>query len=279
MRCAPAYGGHRRRATLALASSFRLAGVHAQQAGFPVLRGVDLDIHDEVPVALLGPSGAGKTSLLRLLGGTLLPSQGEAQLLDVNPRIASPAELRDLRRRVGFVHQDLALVPNLRVLPNVLAGRLGRFGLLGALRHLLWPSPTTKAQVFALLEELGIEEKLFEPVRNLSGGEAQRVALARALYQEPSVLLADEPVASVDPSRARSVLELLLQVARDRSIPLVVSLHQADLAKEYFPRLVGLRQGRVLFDCAREEVRAADWDALYETAEDGAERPGVALPS
>ena len=199
-------------------------------------------------------------------------------MLGVDPVQASNAQLRALRSRIGFVHQDLALVPNLRVLQNVLAGRLGRWGLWSALRALLWPGRSAKTDVFKLLAELGIEEKIFEPVANLSGGEAQRVALARALFQEPSVLLADEPVASVDPSRARSVLELLLRVARDRKLPLVVSLHQADLAREFFPRLVGMRAGRIVFDRDRSEVSDADWEALYSQDEVQADAFDLAAP-
>ncbi|HPF15756.1 MAG TPA: ATP-binding cassette domain-containing protein, partial [Planctomycetota bacterium] len=115
-------------------------------------------------------------------------------------------------------------------------------------------------------EELGIGDKLFERTEVLSGGEAQRVALARALYQRPAVLLADEPIAAVDPARSRALLELMTQVAQTRGLPLVVSLHQAELAQEFFPRLVGLRAGKVVFDLPSAQVGPDQRNALYALA-------------
>jgi len=243
-----------------------LRDLAASQEGFPVLRGIDLSIGAHERVALLGPSGAGKTSLLRVLGATLLPSAGSASILGTELTGAREATLRGLRSRIGFVHQDHALVPNLRVLQNVLAGRLGQQGWAGALRSLLWPSREQKLEVLGLLEELGIGDKLFERTEVLSGGEAQRVALARALYQRPAVLLADEPIAAVDPARSRALLELMTQVAQTRGLPLVVSLHQAELAQEFFPRLVGLRAGKVVFDLPSAQVGPDQRNALYALA-------------
>ncbi|MEZ6004206.1 MAG: ATP-binding cassette domain-containing protein [Planctomycetota bacterium] len=242
----------------------QLDGLHAQAGGFPLLSGVDLGVQAGEQVALLGPSGAGKTSLLRVLGGSLLPTHGHARILGCDVESATSADLRNTRAHIGFVHQDLALIPTLRVLQNVLAGRLGRGGTLAAMRALLWPSKAQRLDVLALLDRLGIGDKLYERLESLSGGEQQRVALARALYQEPKVLLADEPIAAVDPARARSVLELLTAVARERNLALVVSLHQADLAREFFPRLVGLRAGRVVFDRPAGAISDAEWAELYD---------------
>ncbi len=242
---------------------FELNGLHATQDGYPVLRGVSLRIQKGENVALLGPSGAGKTSMLRVLAATNLPSQGSATVLGQDLASAKQKDLRGVRSRIGFVHQDLALVPTLRVIQNVLAGRLGSMSWSQALRSLLWPSQTQKLQALALLDELGIGDKLFQRTASLSGGEQQRVALARALYQEPDALLADEPIASVDPTRARSLLELMTRVASERGLPLVVSLHQAELAQEFFGRLIGMRAGQILFDLPADRVQAQQLHELY----------------
>jgi phosphonate transport system ATP-binding protein len=217
-------------------------------------------------VAFVGPSGAGKTTLLRLLNGTVRPSAGTVAV-DGRPLAAlPPAELRRLRARIGFVHQDFGLVPNLRVLHNVLAGRLGAQSFLGSLRCFLVPPRRAVVEVHALLERVGIPEKLYEPARRLSGGQRQRVAVARALFQRPGALLADEPVSSVDPARARDTVGLLVEVCRERGLTLVVSLHDLGLAREFFPRLVGVRRGRIAFDRASAAMAEEEFAALYDLA-------------
>ena len=238
--------------------------------GRPVLRRVNLGVRAGETVALVGPSGAGKTTLLRLLNGTLVPTGGEVRFEGRALSGLGPSELRRVRARVGFVHQDHSLVPNLRVSQNVVSGALGRRGLLGAVRALVWPARPDLERAHALLEDLGIADKLFARTDTLSGGEQQRVAVARALFQEPAALLADEPVASVDPARARSLIELLRGLAQDRGLALLVSLHDLALAREFFPRLVGLRGGRVAFDGRPTDISEAQFTALYRLeAENG----------
>jgi len=199
------------------------------------------------------------------MSGARFPNSGRVQLGRVafSELSARPKELRRLRARVGVVHQDFALVPNLRVIQNVVSGGLSRRGFWGALRSLTFPGKATSQEVHGLLQRLGIAEKLYQRTDTLSGGQQQRVALARALYQDPCVLLADEPVASVDPARARAVLELILQVAEERGLSIVVSLHDAELARALFPRVVGMREGRIYFDRATSELDAADFQQLY----------------
>jgi phosphonate transport system ATP-binding protein len=221
-------------------------------------------------LALVGPSGSGKTTLLRLLNASLAPTSGAVCVDDQRLDALSPAELRAVRARIGFVHQDLALVPNVRVLANVLSGRIGRQSFLASARSLVWPARAEVERAAAILERVGIGEKLYQRTDSLSGGQRQRVALARALYQDPAALLLDEPVSSVDPARAQNLVELVTAISREEGITLLVSIHDIELARVCFPRLVGLRAGRVSFDARTDEVEARDLAALY--ALEGLER-------
>lgn len=229
----------------------------------PVLESISLEVGRGEQVAILGPSGAGKTTLLRMLSAGLPPSQGGVRVLDQNPWELKRNGLRRLRSRIGFVHQDHALVPNLRVWQNVAVGRLGRPGGLGHIRRMTLASRSELRDLHNILEQVGIADLMFQRTINLSGGEQQRVAIARSLYQEPALLLADEPVASVDPARAQQVMDLLIGLADSRKIPLVISIHDLELARLNMSRLIGLRQGRVLFDSAPSEVSDGTIKELY----------------
>jgi phosphonate transport system ATP-binding protein len=231
--------------------------------GRAALHAASLLVEPGEALALVGPSGAGKTTLLRLLCGAARPESGSVRVDDVDLDRLGPAALRAVRARIGFVHQDLALVPNLRVSQNVIAGRLGSLGLLASIRAMLLPALGDLERVSGILERVGIGEKLFQRTDSLSGGQRQRVAIARALYQDPRAILADEPVSSVDPARARDTIGLLRSLCAERGLTLVVSLHDLDLAREFFPRLVGLREGRIAFDRRTPEITEAEYDALY----------------
>jgi len=227
------------------------------------VRGVSLSIRPGDVVAVVGPSGAGKTTLLRLMNGTLRPSMGVVAVDGRSLAALSADALRRVRASIGFVHQDLALVPNLRVVQNVMAGRLGRMGFFASLRAMLFPPHADLERAHAILTRVGIGEKLFARTDTLSGGQQQRVAIARALFQEPEALLADEPVSSVDPARARDTVALMTSVSRERGLTLVMSLHNLELAREFFPRLVGMRAGSVEFDRAAGDVTPHEFRALY----------------
>ena len=244
-------------------AAFELRGTSVVYNGRPALDESNLVVRAGEAVALVGPSGAGKTTLLRLLTAAIRPTRGEVRLEDRALASLSPAELRAARTRIGFVHQDLALVPNIRVSQNVLAGKFGQRSFLGAARSMILPARADLERAAALLARVGIGDKLFQRTDSLSGGQRQRVAIARALFQEPSVLLADEPVSSVDPARARDTVALLRDVSAERGLTLVVSLHDLELAREFFPRLVGLRGGRIVFDRETSGIDAAEYRSLY----------------
>lgn len=246
--------------------SFRLDDVSVRFASETALDGVRLDISPGDIVGLVGPSGAGKTTLLRLLNGTLRPSAGRVLIGDRDLADLSPRQVRQVRSRIGTIHQELSLIPNVRVLRNVLVGRLGRLSLWGAARLLFWPPRRDVHRVHALLERVGIADKLFERTDRLSGGQRQRVAIARALYQRPMALLPDEPLSSLDPARSRDMMGLLLQICREDGLTLVTSLHDLEVARRYLPRLVGLRNGRVVFDRPTDELDDDDFARLYDLA-------------
>lgn len=245
-----------------------------RRGGRAILEHVSLEVARGEVLALVGPSGAGKTTLLRTLQRAVDVDAGEV-LVDGRPLASLDAsELASVRRSIGFVPQDLALVDGLRVSQNVLAGGLAGEGFLSAVRRFFRPPWSELERAHEVLERVGIGELLFQRTSVLSGGERQRAAVARALFQRPRSLLADEPVAAVDPGRARDVLELLLEVARDNGLTLVVSLHDVNLARALFPRIVGLRDGSVAFDAALTTLGDADFDRLF-ALEGSGERAGT----
>jgi phosphonate transport system ATP-binding protein len=197
------------------------------------------------------------------LNASLAPAEGSVRVARRDLAQLDAGELRRVRSTIGFVHQDHSLVPNLRVSQNVIAGSLGRRSFAGAVRSMLWPKQSDLERAAAILARVGIGDKLFQRTDRLSGGERQRVAIARALFQEPSALLADEPVSSVDPARARDTVALLCELSRERGLTLVVSIHDIDLAREFFARLVGLRQGRIVFDRDTQSVTEDELVRLY----------------
>ena len=238
-----------------------LRGVRVVYDGHPALDGFDLDVGAGERVALVGPSGAGKTTALRLCTAGVSPTSGSVAVLGQDLATASPTQLRDVRRRVGTVYQQLHLVGPLRVVHNVNGGRLGSWSRWRALRSLARPVEVDVART--ALARVGIADKLFERTDRLSGGEQQRVALARVLVQEPELILADEPVSSLDPARAEEVMDLLGEVVADRSRTLLVSLHDFTLARRRCDRIVGVREGRVAFDLPAAEVTDDLGAALY----------------
>lgn len=236
-----------------------LRGVNRSFAGATALRDLDLDVPVGQTVALVGPSGAGKTTLLRLLGGLGTPDRGEV-LLHGRP-LAEVRRADDRPAIVGMMQQSFDLVPQLSVKHNVQAGLLGRWSLARSLAALVLPLEHPAAR--RALARVGLEARINDRLALLSGGEQQRVALARLLVQNPAILLADEPISSLDPALSDDLLGLLVGLAHGHERTVVVSLHEPAFAVRHFERVLGMRAGRIMFDRPADEVTQEDLEAVY----------------
>jgi len=240
---------------------FELHHVSKQFGDFAALHDITLTIKSGERVALVGPSGAGKSTLLNLLNGTLLPDTGELRILGENLATLSLQQLRQVQQQIGTVYQQFHLVNSLRVIHNVNAGHLGQWSLLKAAVSLLWPLEVETAT--RALSLVGIPDKLYERTDRLSGGQQQRVALARVLVQNPQAILADEPIASLDPERGREIMNLFQGLTQQMGKTLIVSLHAIEFAYSHCERIVGLREGQILFDLPSTEVTTDMVSTLY----------------
>lgn len=240
----------------------RLRAAGRRFGGQSALSEVDLTVRPGERVAILGSSGAGKSTLLSLLNGSLAPTSGSVEVLGADLPSLSQGGLREVQRRIGTVTQRLDLIDQVRVLHNVNAGRLAGWSAVRGLAALAWPRPDRT--VLDALRWVDLEWAVHERTERLSGGERQRVAIARLLVQEPELVLADEPVSSLDPPRAAEVLRLLRGPTGRTTM--VVTLHQPDLARRHCTRVVGLRGGRVVLDRPVGKLDNADVDQLYQPA-------------
>jgi phosphonate transport system ATP-binding protein len=233
----------------------------ARAGAAPALQGLTLEVATGEQLAVIGPSGAGKTTLLQVLSCAMRPTAGHLQLEGIDPWTLPRRDLQRLRGRLFLAPQVPPLPPRQRVVTSVLAGRLPVMGLMASVRSLFYPSDIPAAH--AALERFDLADKLFERVDRLSGGERQRVGLARALLAPARVWLVDEPLSALDPTRSRQALVALVDEARLRGITLVATLHQVDRALAHFPRIVGLRDGRLAFDLPAAEVTREHLATLY----------------
>jgi phosphonate transport system ATP-binding protein len=220
-------------------------------------------------VAVIGPSGAGKTTLFRLLNGTLRPSAGSLRFHGQDVAALSPRQARAMRRRIGTIHQQSLLVPSLTVLENTLCGALGSWSLLHAVRAAISPTRGDTERAMRALAQVGLTDKRDARADELSGGQQQRVAIARLIMQDPEVILADEPFAALDPALTESIAALLLGLA-SAGRTLVCTLHDVELALTLFPRVIALRRGRVAFDAPSDSISRDALDELYRGAPAGA---------
>jgi len=235
------------------------------QSGTLALKSTSLQFEQARFNVLLGSSGAGKSTLLRCINLLVRPTRGGLSIHGMGDPLSSKAVLRQHRRHTAMIFQQHQLIGRLSALQNVLMGRLGHFS---SLRTLL-PMPRAD-KLFALecLERVGLLEKALERVDNLSGGQQQRVGIARGLVQRPEILLADEPVASLDPAISEQVLSLLHQICREDKLTTVVSLHQVDFARKYADRIVGLNKGTVVFDGTPATLDEAGYRQIYQNTAD-----------
>ena len=212
----------------------------------PVLQIEQLSIAEGERVAVIGASGEGKTTLLRSIRGSARPRHGSIRVLGVDLWAGSRAERQRVNRRIAIIFQQFHLAQRLTVLTNVLCGRLGVTGRLASL--LGWFTEEDRRIAWAAIQEVGLEPLVHQRAEMLSGGEQQRLAVARALAQQPSIILADEPVSSLDPAWAEDVLKMLVGIQAKRRATLVMSLHQPSLALRFASRILALRGARLIFD-------------------------------
>jgi phosphonate transport system ATP-binding protein len=222
--------------------------------GTVALRDVSFQLEDGEFLVIIGLSGSGKSTLLRCINRLIDPTEGQIIWDGVDIAAAEPTQLREIRRQIGMIFQHFNLVKRSNVLTNVLAGRLGYVNPWTSLLH-RFPAGDLEMAMQAL-EQVGIVEQARKRADELSGGQQQRVGIARALMQQPRMILADEPVASLDPVLAHSILGYLEQLNQERGISILCSLHYLDLVQRYATRVIGLRDGRIVYRGSRADIRA-----------------------
>ncbi len=246
--------------------------------GDKALDAVDLAVPSGQVLGLIGPSGAGKSTLIRCVNRLVEPSAGRIHLGETEVTGLGQAGLRRIRRRMGMIFQEYALIERLTVMENVLSGRLGYVGFWRS-----WFRRFAQADIdraFAVLERVGLMDHIDKRADELSGGQRQRVGIARALVQEPDILLVDEPTASLDPKTSRQIMRLLVEVCAERGLAAVVNIHDVALAQMFVQRIVGLKSGRIVFDGLPAALNPTvlttiygeeDWSKTISRDADGAE--------
>jgi phosphonate transport system ATP-binding protein len=243
-----------------MAALIKVCGVSKRYStGRLALEDISLEFEPGQVAAILGPSGSGKSTLLRCMNGLETPTSGE---IWVDGLKVEKKTVREVRKRLGMVFQQHNLVPRLNALTNVLTGRLSHVPWFWSLFYLFPKGDVELAH--AALAQVGLSEQTWQRADKLSGGQQQRVSIARAVVQKPKGILADEPVASLDPATSNEVLRLLVHAAREEGLALVINLHQVELATIYCDRIIGLRQGRLAFDCTKNQLDENMLNRLYD---------------
>ena len=233
----------------------------AYVTGKPVLSDIDLDIAARGITAIIGPSGTGKSTLIRCINRLVEPTAGSIEFEGHDLTLLTRHALRQARRRIGMVFQEFNLVERLTVMENLLSGRLGYVSAWKAWRRKFPASDVARA--FELLDIVGLSGFANQRADSLSGGQRQRVGIARAVMQEPALLLADEPTSSLDPKTSVEIMQLLTDIARARAIPVIVNMHDVELARRFADRIVGMAGGRIVFDGSPAKLSDETLKTIY----------------
>jgi phosphonate transport system ATP-binding protein len=230
-------------------------------SGTVALKDVSFEVRDGEFLAIIGLSGSGKSTLLRCINRLIEPTGGKIIWNDTDITAAPAPEMRRIRRQIGFIFQQFNLVKRSSVMTNVLTGRLGYVNTATSLLNYF--SQEDKTRALSNLERLGLRDKAYVRADSLSGGQQQRVAIARALMQEPKLILADEPVASLDPVLAHTILKYLEQLNKIDKLTVLCSLHFLDLVHRYATRAIALKDGELVFEGLPQEIDDAQFKAIY----------------
>ena len=229
--------------------------------GKPVIADISLSIPGRGLTAIIGPSGTGKSTLVRCINGLVTPTSGDILFKGQPLTGLGRTAQREARRRIGMVHQEYNLVERLSVMENVLTGRLG---YVPAWRAWLRRFPAADiAKAFSLLDAVGLDGFATRRADQLSGGQRQRVGIARALMQEPELLLADEPTSSLDPKTSVEIVELMVRLAGERGLPVIINIHNVELAKRFATRIIGMSKGTIVFDGKPGDLRDSHLAEIY----------------
>ena len=232
--------------------------------GIHALKDASFEVKEGEFISIIGPSGSGKSTILRSINKLIDITEGEVYLENTPVSKQKGKNLRYLRRNIGMIFQNYNLVYSLSVLQNVLHGCLGYMKGLKGIFGIY--SEEDKIRALELLDELGIKQYAYNKASDLSGGQKQRVGIARAIMQEPKILLCDEPIASLDPSSAKTIMDLLKNMTQKRNIACLVNLHQLDVALKYSTRIIGLSKGKIVFDGTPAELNDAAIEKIYGTS-------------
>ena len=233
--------------------------------GDEALKGVTTSVEGSETVAMIGPSGAGKSTFIRCVNRLTEPSGGEVSLDGTELTALDDDGLRTARRDIGMIFQEYNLVERLTVMENVLTGRLGYVSAWQAFRRSFPAEDVERA--YEILERVGLDDMENKRVDELSGGQRQRVGIARAVIQQPKILLVDEPTSSLDPETSNTVMRLLTDIAAEREVPVLINIHEVDLAMEHADRIVGLHDGELVFEGSPSELDQQGLDQVYRGAE------------
>jgi phosphonate transport system ATP-binding protein len=239
-------------------------------SGDKALKGVSFEVSGNEIVAIIGPSGAGKSTLVRSINRLTEPTGGRVLLDDTEVTGLDKSALRDVRRDMGMIFQEFNLVERLTVMENILSGRLGYLSTWNAFRRNFPPEDIKRAR--EILSRVNLEGVENNRADELSGGQRQRVGIARAVIQRPKILLADEPTSALDPDTSREVMSLLTDIAHEDDIPIIINIHEVDLAVDYADRIIGLSDGEIVFNGPPDDLDQAARDEIYRGGESIADR-------